>query len=100
MQLTVAQATSVGMTGVRDGHFLDMVEFVGVDFALTESANQLRHFEGAYRLIDEFSAQFATDPPCQPTLAWAACRKYDGELSRNIEIFGDYLCAAIRHVRD
>jgi hypothetical protein len=35
-QLTVVQSTSVGMTGVRDGRFLDMVEFVGVEFALTD----------------------------------------------------------------
>ena len=83
------------------GHFLDLGEFVGVDFALGPRAlNSLDVLKSLVDLIDEFSAQFATDPPCQPTLAWAACREYDGELSRNIEIFGDYLRAAIRHVRD
>ena len=86
---------------VRDGPFLDLGEFVGVDFALGPRAlNSLDVLKSLVDLIDEFSAQFATDPPCQPTLAWAACREYDGELSRNIEIFGDYLRAAIRHVRD
>ena len=54
----------------------------------------------AFDLIDELSAQFATDPPCQPTLAWATCREYDGEFGWNVEVFGDYLHAAIRHVRD
>src|SRR3981189_3385320 len=72
------------------GHFLDLGEFVGVDFALGPRApNSLDVLKSLVDLIDEFSAQFATDPPCQPTLAWAACREYDGELSRNIEIFRD-----------
>ena len=72
------------------GHFLDLGEFVGVDFALGPRApNSLDVLKSLVDLIDEFSAQFATDPPCQPTLAGAACREYDGELSRNIEIFGD-----------
>ena len=40
------------------------------------------------------------DPPCQPTLAWTACRQDDGEFGRNIEILGDHLDPAIRYVRD
>ena len=31
-------------------------------------------------LIDELGAEFATDPPCQPALTWAAFRQNDGEL--------------------
>jgi hypothetical protein len=63
------------MDQVRGGHFLDVGEFVGVDFALTgpRALAGLVVLKGLFDLIDEFSAQFATDPPCQPTLAWAAC---------------------------
>src|SRR5450756_1979729 len=57
-------------------------------------------FKRLFDLIDELSAEFATDPPCQPTLAGAASRQYDGELRGNVEIFGDYLHASLRHVRD
>ena len=58
---------------VRDGHFLDLGEFVGVDFALGPRAlNSLDVLKSLVDLIDEFSAQFAADPPCQPTLAGAA----------------------------
>jgi hypothetical protein len=53
-----------------------------------------------FDLIDEFSAELATDPPCQPTLARVARRQYDGELRGNFGIFGDYLQAALRYVRD
>jgi hypothetical protein len=54
-----------------------------------------------FGLIDEFSTEFVTDPPCQPALAGVACRQYDGEFRRkNVEIFGDHLHAAGRHVRD
>src|ERR1700675_1237224 len=51
-------------------------------------------------VIDEFGAEFATDPPCQPTMAPVACPEYQGELSRNVEIFGDDPYPAIRNVRD
>src|SRR6266851_5289505 len=51
-----------------------------------------------FDLIDEFSAELATDPPCQPTLAWVARRYYDGELRGDFGIFGDYLQAALRNV--
>src|ERR1700716_3721505 len=89
------------MARVRDDHFLDWGGFVGIDCALGPRAlNSLDVLKSLIDLIDEFSAQFATDPPCQPTLAGAACREYDGELSRNIEIFGHHLRAHIRHVRD
>jgi len=51
-------------------------------------------------VIDEFGAEFATDPPCQPTMAPVACPEYEGELSGNVEIFGDDPYPAIRNVRD
>jgi hypothetical protein len=51
-------------------------------------------------LIDELGAQFATDPPGQLALARVAGRKDDGEFGGNVEIFGDDLDAAVRHVRD
>jgi hypothetical protein len=57
-------------------------------------------FRRLFGLIDELSAEFATDPPCQPALAGAASRQYDGELRGNVEIFGDDLHASVRHVRD
>ena len=50
-------------------------------------------------LIGELSAELAPDPPCKATLAGAAFRQYDGELRGNVDIFGDYLYAAVRHVR-
>jgi hypothetical protein len=53
-----------------------------------------------FDLVDEFSAEFATDSPSQPTLAWAARREYEGELRGYFDVFGDYLNAAVRHVRD
>lgn len=53
-----------------------------------------------FDLVDELSAEFATDPPCQPTLARVACRQDDGEFSGNLGIVGDDLHAALRHVRD
>jgi hypothetical protein len=40
------------------------------------------------------------DPPCQPALAGAARRQYDGELRRDVDIFGDNLHPAVRYVRD
>jgi hypothetical protein len=55
---------------------------------------------GNFDLIDKLRAEFATDPPCQPALAWTALGQYDGELRRNFEVFGDHLHAALRHVRD
>jgi hypothetical protein len=56
--------------------------------------------KGLFDLIDEFSAEFVTDPPCQPTLSGAASRQYDGEFSGNFGVFGDYFQATHRHVRD
>ncbi len=35
-QVAIAQSTPVGMDQVRVGHFLDLGEFVGVDFALAD----------------------------------------------------------------
>jgi hypothetical protein len=67
---------------------------------ISRALTALRCSKGFLDLIDEFSAQFATDPPRQPALPRAACREYDGEFRGNIEIFGDHLDAAIRHVRD
>src|SRR5258707_5751715 len=66
---------------------------VGDDFAVTnrERWPALTSFQGLFGLIDELSAEFATDPPSQPTLAGAAFRQYDGELRGNVDIFGDYL---------
>jgi hypothetical protein len=46
------------------------------------------------------SAEFATDPPSQPTLAGAAGGQCDRKLRGYVEIFGDYLHASVRHVRD
>jgi hypothetical protein len=51
-------------------------------------------------LIDEFGAEFATDPPCQPASAGLSCREYDGELGGNIEIFRHDPGATIRYVED
>jgi hypothetical protein len=42
--------------------------------SLVQERWQALLFEGLFPLIDELSAEFATDPPCQPTLAWIACR--------------------------
>src|ERR1700704_5581350 len=56
--------------------------------------------KGFFDLVDELGAEFATDPPGQPALAWAAFRQYDGEHRGNFQIFGDHLDAASRHVRD
>jgi hypothetical protein len=56
--------------------------------------------KGRFDVIDELSAEFTTDPPCQPTLAWLARREYDGELGGNVEIFRNYPHATVRHVRD
>jgi hypothetical protein len=53
-----------------------------------------------FYLIGELSPEFTTDPPCQAALAWAAFRQDDDELRGNVDIFGDYLHAAIRYVRD
>jgi hypothetical protein len=53
-----------------------------------------------FNSIDELSAEFMPNPPCQPALASAACRQYDGELTRNVDIFGDNLHPALRYVRD
>jgi hypothetical protein len=35
-QVAIAQSTPVGMDQVRVGHFLDLGEFVGVDFTLAD----------------------------------------------------------------
>ena len=51
-------------------------------------------------LVDELGAQFATNSPRQPALARLALREDDGELGGNVEVIGDHLDAAIRHVRD
>jgi hypothetical protein len=51
-------------------------------------------------LVDEFSTELATDPPCQPALTQLACRQRDREDRRNFGIFGDHLQATLRHVRD
>jgi len=51
-------------------------------------------------LIDELGAEFVTDSPCQPALPWSAFRQDDGELSGNIEMFGDDFHATVRYVRD
>jgi hypothetical protein len=56
--------------------------------------------KSVFDLIDKLRAEFTTDPPCQPALAWAALGQYDGELRRNFDIFGDHLHAALRHIRD
>ena len=56
--------------------------------------------QGFLDLVDELSAEFVTDPPCQPALAGVACRQDDGELRGNVGIFGDDLHAAVRHVRN
>jgi hypothetical protein len=53
-----------------------------------------------HALIDEFSTELATDPPCQPALARVACRQCDGEYSGNFGIFCDHLQAALRQVGD
>lgn len=45
-------------------------------------------------LVDKLSAEFVTDPPCQPALARAAFRQDDGELAGDVEMFGDHLHAA------
>ena len=52
----------------------------------------------AFALIDKLRAEFATDPPCQPALAWAALGQYDGEFRGNFEILGDDLDATGRDV--
>ena len=50
---------------------------------------------GAFDLIEEFSAEFVTDPPCQPALARVARRQYDGEFrGKDVEMFGNDLHAA------
>ena len=56
--------------------------------------------DGRCGLVDELSAEFATDPPGQPALARAAVGQDDGELGGNLEMLRDYLDAARRHVRD
>ena len=57
-------------------------------------------FREDFGLVDEFSAEFATDAPCQPTLAGVAGRQGDGEFGGNFGIFRDHLDAALRDVRD
>jgi hypothetical protein len=66
----------------------------------TEALTDIDVLKGLFDLIDEFSPEFATDPPCQPALARTARREYEGELRGNLDIFGDYLNATVRHVRD
>ena len=75
---------------------------VDVDFARwIAGANRARCVAaGFFALRDEFSAEFATDPPCQPTLARLAGRENDGEFRGNFRIFSDDLDAARGHVRD
>jgi hypothetical protein len=51
-------------------------------------------------LVDEFSTELATDPPCQPALTQFAGRQPDGEDRRNFGIFGNHLQAALRYVGD
>src|SRR5689334_16744161 len=51
-------------------------------------------------LVDEFGAEFAPDPPCQAALPGVTRREDDGELRRNLEIFGNHLDAAVRNIRD
>jgi hypothetical protein len=74
-----------------------MGDFAVVGFQARLSGPVVR--ETLRHLVDEFSAEFATDPPCQPTLPWAR-REYDGEFSGNFDIFGDDLRAAVGQVRD
>jgi hypothetical protein len=52
------------------------------------------------RSVDELSAEFATDTPRKLALSRAAFRKYDREISGNVDVFGDHLDAAVRNVRD
>jgi hypothetical protein len=53
-----------------------------------------------FALIDEFGAEFATDPPRQPATARLAGREYQGEFGGNLEIFGENPRPAVRHVDD
>jgi hypothetical protein len=67
-----------------------------VDIRLAVASQALR----TTVLIDEFCAEFVTDPPCQPALACVIGREDDGEMRGNFEIFRDNLHAAIRNVRN
>ena len=53
-----------------------------------------------FDLTDEFSAEFAADPPSQPALARQARRENEGEFRGNFGILGDDLDAAIGDIRD
>ena len=50
-----------------------LTKFVALTRAYGSSAlNGPEVLPGLFDLIGEFSAEFVTDPPCQPTLSWAA----------------------------
>ena len=49
--------------------------------------------------VDEFSAEFASDPPRQPT-STARVWQHDGEFVGNVEIFGDHPHSSFGHVND
>src|SRR5438046_751179 len=51
-------------------------------------------------LVDEFGAEFVADPPGQPALPRIARGKDDGELRRDVHVFGHDLDAASRDVGD
>src|SRR2546423_7900458 len=51
-------------------------------------------------LIDKFSAEFVADPPGQPALPRIARGKDDGELRRDVHVFGNDLDAAGRDIPD
>src|SRR5205823_15025813 len=51
-------------------------------------------------LIDEFGAEFGTNPPCKATLARMVRCENEGEVRGDFQIFGNRLHAAIRYVRD
>ena len=67
-----------------------------LSWAIGPSAGQTKRVD----LIDEFSAEFVADPPGQPALPRIARGKDDGELRRDVHVFGNDLDAAGRDIRD
>ena len=59
------------------------------------SPERRRRLKGLSDLIDEFGAEFVTDPPCQSALAGTAGRQDESEFSgKRAEMFGNDLYAA------
>jgi len=56
--------------------------------------------DSGHQSVDELRAELVADPPGQAALPRTTFRHDDGELGRNVDMFGDHLHPTVRYVGD